>query len=125
VVVEEVELEELVLAATVVVVEAGAVDTVEAVEVLVLLVVVVVLEVVVSLEEVLELRSMTPLLLVSAAWATEADAPESDPPDPQADSTTQQVSASTPCPEKRCIERLGERLKWPHSHRGTTAATMS
>lgn len=109
---EEVELEELVLVATVVVVEAGAVDAVEAVEVLVLLVVVVV---VVSLDEALELRSITPLLLpVSAAAAAVAvDWPESDPPDPQADSTTQHASADMPYPGKRCIERLGKRLKWP------------
>ena len=55
---------------------------------------------------------MTPLLLpVSAAWAVVDDAPESDPSDPQADSTTQHASAATPCPGKRCIERLGKKIE--------------
>ena len=105
--VEVVELAELVLAA--VVVEAGALDALEldpveaaVVEELVL----------VAVAGALELLSMTLLLLpVSAAWAAVDDAPESDPSDPHADSTTQHASATTPCPGKRCIERLGKKIE--------------
>lgn len=122
VVVDDVEVTELVLAAVVlaavvltavvlaaVVLETGALDALEldpveaaVVEELVLVVV----------AGVLELRSTTPLLLpVSAACVAVDDAPESDPSDPQADSTTQHASATTPCPGKRCIERLGKKIE--------------
>ena len=102
----EVELAELVLAA--VVVEAGALDALELDPVEAVVVEELVL---VAVAGALELLSMTPLLLlpVSADWAAVDDTPESDPSDPQADSTTQHASATTPCPGKRCIERLGEK----------------